>query len=87
VGIHADRPPTARVAERDVEPARHAAVGVIEHPDARVLEGQVLQDLARAVGRAPVGEQELELPVEALLAHGGHAVLDVALLVEDRYQN
>ena len=60
---------------------------VFEHADPRVARSKLLQDLARAIFGAAVGEQELDGPVEALRLHRGDALADVLLLVEHGNQH
>ena len=56
-------------AESDVERGRDHARGIVEHPDRGAAPGQLLGRLDRAVGRAAVHDQDLEVTVVA----GEHA--------------
>ena len=60
---------------------------VVENTNPRFGAGEFLEDGARPIRRAAVGEDELELALEPLAPHRRNGVLDVALLVEHRCQH
>ena len=85
--IHARDDAPAGRAQCDVQ-ARGGLTGrIVDDADARLDARQVLENGARSIGRAAVGEDELELAVEALAPHRRNGALDVALLVEHRGQH
>jgi hypothetical protein len=83
VRVHPHDVLAARVAQPDVQAGGRGPARVVEEPDPRIVAGELLDQLARAVLGAAVHEQELDLAVEALGAHRGDGVADEGLLVQD----
>jgi len=83
VDVHPHDDIALGLGDEPVHPGRLQPVRVVDHAEARVGRRQAGQDLAGAIGAAPVGHQDLDpVPRVVLRLHAGDALRDVALLVE-----
>jgi hypothetical protein len=85
--VHADHIGGARLVQADVERVRGPTGRVVEHSDAPIRLRDRGDDLAAAVGRSAVDDEDLELAVELLLADRGQSTLQVSRFVEDGDEN
>ena len=82
VGIHKPYIVAAGVVQPGVAGVRRAAVGLVEHADARVGLGQFVAQCAGVVGAAVVDEQQLKVG-KRLRQNAAHGALQVILGVVD----
>ena len=62
VGIDPDDDRVPAAGDGQVQPDRDVGVGIVHEPDARIVRGQPLDELGRAVGRRPQREHDLRRP-------------------------
>src|SRR4051812_36586359 len=84
VGIHPCDELPARGAQADVERDGRGPLWVVQDAHALVLRGELAKLGERAVRRAAVDEEELDLALETLPKHLAGSGFDVGLLVQDR---
>ena len=83
VHVHANDDVALRRLDELAEAGRLEPLGVVDHLDPRIAGGEAREDVPRAIGRAAVGDEDLQLVVRIVLRLDTRdARLDVVLLVE-----